>query len=313
MPSVISCSRRTDIPAYYAPWLINRLRAGYCHTMNPFGGQVYRIPLAPPDVIALAFWTRNPAPMSKYLDELEARGYSFYFNMTVTGYSTPFEPHNLPLPAALRTFQEFARRLSASQMRWRYDPIVISSATPADYHLRHFEEIARELAGCTHHCTFSFVQFYGKTTRNMGEIARKAGVSLVQPALEEQQALARQLAEIARGYGMSFNSCCNDALLVEGVTRNRCIDPALIQQLAPGRAEGLKSKPTRPGCGCVASVDIGAYDTCLFDCAYCYATSHPTAARKRHADHNPEDSLLWRPEQLRGQDLNSISVPLKSS
>jgi hypothetical protein len=313
MPSIISCSRRTDIPAFYTPWLMNRLRAGYCHTLNPFGGQVYRVPLTPENVIALAFWTRNPGPMARYLDELEARGYAFYFNVTMTGYPSAFEPHSPALPAALRTFQEFARRLSPVQMRWRYDPIVISSATPVDYHLRHFDEIARELAGCTNHCTFSFVQFYGKTTRNLGEAARKNGVSLSRPGLEEQQALASQLAGIARTHGMTFNACCSEDLLVEGVTKSRCIDPALIQQLAPGRAEGLKSKPTRPSCGCVASVDVGIYDTCLFECAYCYATSHPAAARQRHANHDPEDSLLWRPENLRGLDLETISVPLKNT
>jgi hypothetical protein len=101
-------------------------------------------------------------------------------------------------------------------------------------------------------------------------------------------------------------------LLVEGVTKSHCIDAQLVGKLAPGCADGLKSKPTRADCGCIASVDIGVYDTCLFECAYCYATSRAVTARQRHAAHDAQDSLLWRPEYLRGQDLDEIAISLKS-
>ncbi len=303
MPAVLSCSRRTDIPAFYTPWLMNRLRAGFCHALNPFGGQVYRVSTRPEDVIALVFWTRNPGPLKPHLDELDARGYAFYFTVTITGYPAAFEAHSPPLPAALRAFQEFSDRLSPLRMRWRYDPIVLSSATPPDYHLRRFEALSRALEGYTTHCTFSFVQFYGKTTRNLENAARQAAIELQRPELEEQVTLARKLAEMARARGMSFASCCDDRLAGEGIIKSRCVDPDLIQAIAPGRAGELKPRPTRPDCGCAASVDIGAYDTCLFDCAYCYATSSPAAARRRRAMHDPQDSLLWRPESLRGKDL----------
>ncbi len=300
-----------DIPAFYTPWLLNRLSAGFCHTLNPFGGQIYRVSLAAEDVIALAFWTRNPAPLLAHLDELQSFGIPFYINMTLTGYPQDFEPHSPAQENALRTFREMSERISPERIRWRYDPIVISSATPVEYHLRHFEALAASLEGLTHHCTFSFVQFYGKTSKNLGEAAQRAGIQVERPGVEAQQALARQLAQIAHSRGISFNACCDDHLLVEGVTKSRCIDTDLIRELAPGRADGLKPKPTRPACGCAASVDIGVYDTCRFDCAYCYATSHPTAARQRQAAHNPADTILWRPDNLRGQNLDQMAMPLK--
>jgi hypothetical protein len=304
LANIISCSRRTDIPAFYAAWFINRLRAGYCHTVNPFGGQLYRISLLPEDVIALTFWTRNPAPLYPHLDEMEERGYPFFFSMTITGYPRTFEPHSPPLESALRTFRQFSDRLSPLRMRWRYDPILISSDTPAEYHLRRFEEISATLEGYTSHCTFSFVQFYGKTTRNAGEAARKAGIRLERPDLEAQRSLAQQLAGIAAARGISFNTCCNDPLIGDGVTKSRCIDPALVRAIAAEKAGEIKLKPTRPDCGCAASLDIGIYDTCRFDCVYCYATSQPATALRRHAEHDPQDSILWRPEALRGKDLN---------
>ena len=33
---IISASRRTDIPAFYAPWFFNRLQEGYLLVPNPF-------------------------------------------------------------------------------------------------------------------------------------------------------------------------------------------------------------------------------------------------------------------------------------
>ena len=38
-PVIISASRSTDIPAFYARWFINRLKAGYCIWYNPFNQQ----------------------------------------------------------------------------------------------------------------------------------------------------------------------------------------------------------------------------------------------------------------------------------
>jgi len=32
---IISASRRTDIPAFYSDWFINRIQTGYCNVVNP--------------------------------------------------------------------------------------------------------------------------------------------------------------------------------------------------------------------------------------------------------------------------------------
>ena len=37
-PVIISASRSTDIPAFYADWLINRIEEGYVQWKNPFNG-----------------------------------------------------------------------------------------------------------------------------------------------------------------------------------------------------------------------------------------------------------------------------------
>jgi hypothetical protein len=312
MRRVISCSRRTDVPAFYAKWLVNRLRAGYCHILNPFNSRVFEIALQPEDCIALVFWTRNPMPLLPYLDELDTRGYPYYFHYTLIGYGPPIEAHNPAFETAISTFQRLSDRLSPERVRWRYDPILLSDATPPEYHRQQFERIASQLEGYTQHCTFSFTSFYDKTHRNLAHITGTSGLTFQEPTPAEQQALACELAQIAAAHGMTLNTCCDNALAVAGIQKNRCVDPALVQAIAPDQAQELEAKPTRKDCGCVASVDIGAYDTCLFGCAYCYATNSRAVALKKHAAHDPEDSLLWRPGSLAQVDLRELATVVKA-
>jgi DNA repair photolyase len=259
-------------------------------------------------VIALAFWTRNPAPLLPYLDELDERGYHFYFGCSILGYPDEIESHNPGLQAAIRTFQKLSGRISPQRVRWRYDPILLSSATPEEYHLQRFEEIARALQGYTRHCILSFLEFYGKTGRSLGQVTRESGIRFSNPSLSEKQSLLRRLAGIAGSYGITLYSCCNDDLLVTGVRKNHCIDPELIGQFLTALQPLPPFKPTRRDCGCLESVDIGVYDTCLFGCRYCYATHARQAAWQRHAAHDPADTILWRPESLVGADLDSLAV-----
>jgi hypothetical protein len=37
-PLIVSASRSTDIPAFYADWFFNRLEKGYSAWTNPFNG-----------------------------------------------------------------------------------------------------------------------------------------------------------------------------------------------------------------------------------------------------------------------------------
>jgi hypothetical protein len=309
---IVSASRRTDIPAFYTPWLLKRLQAGFCHWINPYGGQVKRVSLRPEDCLAIVFWTRNPAPLLPHLPALRSAGYHCYFHYTINGYPRAIESHNPPLGAAVDTFRRLAATMAPDLVHWRYDPIVLSDATPADYHLARFAALARHLEGHTRRCYFSFVDFYGKTERNLRRVERDHDVRFSRPDLGEQRQLTRRLREIAAAHGIALYSCCNDGLVGEGVERSRCIDLDTIALLRPDLPLAVRAAPTRQDCGCVECDDIGAYDTCAFGCAYCYATNSRAAALQRRADHDPEDTVLWRPLPLRGVDLATREVRPKA-
>ena len=302
---VVSVSRRTDVPAFFARWFVRRVRAGFCEWVNPFGGRVRQVSLLPEDVIAFVFWTRNPAPLMPFLDELERSGYAFYFHFTLNGYPRALEANNPPVELSIRRFRALADRIGPDRVFWRYDPVVLGQgaglALDADYHRRRFEHLAKELEGYTRRCYFSFVNWYQKTRRNLSRAGLEPGGAgeqvtgdLTRLTAEVRRGLAAELAAIGAAHGITLYACCDDALVgVGGVEKARCVDPEMIGRLRPDRAMSLKPRPTRDQCGCAESVDIGAYDTCLFGCAYCYATRSRAVALARYRAHRPDATRLW--------------------
>ena len=288
---VISASRRTDIPAFYTPWLLNRLEEGYCEWMNPFSGQMSRVSLLAEECVALVLWTRHPAPLLPHLPGLREDGYHCCAHVTLTGYPRTLEPHAPPVEVAVRNFHALSECLGADFVQWRYDPILLSREITAAYHRARFAHLARELAGATTRCLISFVNWYGKTARHLQQVAGEGG--WYDPGPDERRALAVSLSGIAVEYGIGLYACCNPELIGEGIQQAHCVDADLLRRLRPDLALRLRTLPTRAGCGCAASTDIGAYDTCTFGCAYCYATNSFPTARTRQRAHDPHATSLW--------------------
>lgn len=292
---IVSASRRTDIPALYAEWFMNRIRAGSCTVSNPFNPrQVTEVSLRPEDVDAIVFWTRFPRPLLPHLDELDARGYRYYFQVTLLDYPRAIDPGVPPVEAALSAVRDLAARIGPERVVWRYDPIVFSAVTDAAYHRRTFERLAGALQGHTRRCVVSLADPYRKTARRMRALAAQ-GVAVdcevaVGPAIE---ALMTALVHIAGEHGIEIVSCAEEVdLQVYGIPPGRCVDDDLIRSLFGIEVDGRKDPAQRAACGCVASKDIGMYDSCTFGCAYCYATSDFARARQNQARHDPEGSSL---------------------
>lgn len=289
---VISVSRRTDIPALYTEWFLHRIRAGYARYRNPFGGQVYEVSLAPDDVMAFVFWSRNYGPLLPYLPQLDQLGYGGYFHFTITGFGPPLEPYAPSVQHAVDVFKSLADRYSPKHVLWRFDPLVLSGVTSQAYLLEQFESLAHQLHGYTERCYISFVDFYQKTKRNLQSLSAR-GIECEEPTPEQQLALTRRLVELGSRYHIRIYACCESKLLVvSGVSQAHCVDAALLRKLFPGKFRSLKRAPTREGCGCFASRDIGAYDTCIYGCVYCYANASHQKAVENYKNHDPEQPAL---------------------
>ena len=291
---IVSASYRTDIPAFYGDWFLGRVAEGFCRTVNPFNGRVVEIPLARDRVDGIVFWTRNAGPFLAGLEQLSAAGYPFVVQYTLTGYPRPLERSVAPLEASLETMRRIARRYGPRALVWRYDPVMLTSLTPPEWHRETFARLVSALAGSTDEVVLSFVQVYAKTKANSDRAAERFGFSWWDPAPDEKQALLRDLAAIAREAGLAASLCAQSELLGAGLGEARCIDAARLSDLA-GRPIAAETKGNRPGCRCARSRDVGAYDTCPQGCIYCYAVRRPEIAKRRYRAHDPAGALLMPP------------------
>lgn len=300
---IISASYKTDIPAFYGPWFLQRLRVGFCKMVNPYGRQVYTVSLTPDAVDGFVFWTRNIGPFLPALAEVQRMDYPFLVQHTITGYPRALESHVVEATQTVASLRKVADQYGPDVAVWRYDPIMISSLTPPDWHRRHFVELARSLQGVTDEVVVSFAQVYQKTRRNLDQATRTAGFSWSEHEAmpqEEVRALISDLAGIASAYGMRLSICAQKALQVPGVTHEaRCIDATRLERVS-GKAllDKIKLKGNRAECGCFASRDIGEYDTCPHGCAYCYAVMNRDLALTRYKAHDPNDEFLFRTHSL---------------
>lgn len=290
---IISASRRTDIPAFYAEWFANRLKAGSVEVRNPFNPhQVRRVSLARADVDAIVFWTRNPANLLPYLPLLDAQGHAYYFQVTITGYPRALERSVPGMPAAVDAFCALSDRIGPERVVWRYDPILLSNLTDAAEHKRLFDTIATRLRGRTRRVVISFADFYRKTARNLRAVEGLEWHDIA-ASPDAMADLAAHMAAVAAENGLEIQTCAEAHDLSRfGITHGKCIDDGLLRSVFGINVNTRKDKGQRAECGCVQSVDIGAYNTCLHGCAYCYATYNGELAARNRAGHDPMSPCL---------------------
>lgn len=300
-PLVVSASRATDIPAFYAQWFMNRLRAGYCLWENAFNAHQQRH-VSFEKCKAFVFWSKNPQALMPWLSEVEERGYQYYFQYTLNDYEQEgLEPYIPKLEQRIATFQELSERIGKHRVIWRFDPVILGNTLTVESVLERIHRLAERLAPYTEKLVFSFLDMYKKTGNNL----KKLDPLLRPPGAEEARRLAEGIARINAGLvaPVALATCAEELDLYPlGIAHNKCIDPELLVRLCPASPElraisahsfpprqgsllpvvgacgvgGVKDRGQRSSCGCAPSKDIGRYNTCMHLCAYCYANRSKT-------------------------------------
>lgn len=281
---IVSASRRTDIPAFYADWFMNRIRAGFVRVPNPFNArQVATVSLDPRNVACVIFWTRDPRPLLPSLDELDERGFRYLFHVTATGLPEILEPSAPTAEAAVEAVLKLSQRLGPERVIWRFDPILISNLTPPERIAENFDRFSEKLAGAVKQVMVSFVQPYPRALSRMKRLAPQVEPFFPQ-GVQEKGAIMAALARVAASRRMNMTACAaaKDDLSPSGVDPGKCIDPALIKRLWGIEVGRKKDAGQREGCGCAKSIDIGVYGTCSHGCLYCYASCSNALKSGRH-------------------------------
>lgn len=282
---IVNTGGRTDTVQYYSEWLLRRFAEGYVLSRNPlFPNKVSRIELSPDKVDCVVFCSKSYAPILPRLHEITSR-FRTYFYYTITAYGKDIEPGVPSIAESMETLIALSRMVGRMRVAWRFDPVLLAADYPAARILEIFAQMAPVLAPYIDRCIFSFVEVYKKLEVNMPE--------LIPLSLEDMDMLARGLGEIAGENGILIQTCgTNGDYSRYGIHPSGCMTLEIL-----GRANGVafrnrKHRGMRHGCHCIESRDIGAYDSCLNGCKYCYANQTPQKARDNFRLHDPDSPLL---------------------
>lgn len=231
VPVLVSASRSTDIPAFYADWFFYRLdKAGYSAWSNPFNGVKSYVSYK--DTRFIVFWSKNPKPLLQYLPILEKRGIKCYIQYSLNDYEKEGLEKNVPLLSQrIDTFKRLVDTLGKGHVVWRFDPLVLTDQISIDSLLGKVENIGSQLTGYTEKLVFSFADIlsYRKVQANL----QKAHVNYVDWQEEQMREFAHRLSELNQKWGYELATCGEKIDLTEyGVKKNHCIDDNLIIRLA---------------------------------------------------------------------------------
>ena len=325
-PVIISASRSTDIPAFFAKWFFNRLAKGYCVWYNPFNQQPMYISFSKCKVVV--FWTKNPEQIIPFLPELDRRGMHYYFQVTLNDYMKEgFEPNVPPVEKRIETFKKLSQLIGKEKVIWRFDPLIITPTIGPRELLKRIWNIGNQLKGYTDKLVFSFVDV--KAYRKVQNNLVKETMLFTKEDVEKAEANHAQRIEIVEGllkirnawhqegWDIEMATCAEDINLEKyGIEHNRCIDGELMKRIfaddeelvyylhtlkwperdifgqlppIPEKKKNVKDVGQRKICGCMVSKDIGMYNTCRHFCVYCYANTSKESVMKNASKYN-EDS-----------------------
>lgn len=289
---ILSVSRRTDIPAFYSDWFMERLRAGFVYVRSPFNiHQISEIPLSPENVDCIVFWTKNSKPVHKYLPEIDKMGYKYYFQFTITPYHKDIEENIMAKTDIIQVFKDLSNMIGKEKVILRYDPILLNDRYTLNFHYTAFDKLCNHLKDYTEKVVISFLDDYKKISKNI----INSGIREI--TNEEMNKIAENFSITAKKYGLIIETCAEEIDLDKyNINHAKCIDGDLIERIInkslKRNKNGFAKDGNRDFCGCMKCIDIGEYNTCFHRCIYCYANINKNSASENYKKHIKTSPLL---------------------
>ena len=279
---ILFASGRTDIPAFYSNWFINRVKAGFVDVRNPFNQKlVSRINFS--DVDLIMFCSKNPLPM---IDKLDILKVPVLFHVTITPYGKDVEPNIPDKRLIIEGIKKLSLKLGADNVVLRYDPIFLSDKYNVDYHIRAFDKLCKRLKGYVNKIIVSFMDEYKNVRSNKNILKYKAFTR------EDYKKIGEVFSKSAMDNGMSVQTCFEDNDLTEyGFVKGECLSHELAYILTGKKFKSSNVRKEKK-CECVQMVDIGEYNSCMHMCKYCYANYDEKAVSSNFERHDDNSSLL---------------------
>jgi len=302
-PVIISASSRTDIPAFFTDSFIDQWEKGFFVSVNRYGLKEY---ISTQNARVVVFWTKNPAPLLRRIDDLSSLGVNYYFQFTLNDYEEEgFESNVPPLEDRIETFINLSKSIGKERIIWRFDPLIVTGSMDAEKLMRKVSGLAEQVAPYTEKLVVSLSSL--NEHKNVKRKLEEVGIRDFSE--NEIEFIASQLLELGQRFNIDVVACREESLTKYGLNSNKCIDDGLMRRAFSedtklmaflGDGQGLKNKGQIKSCGCIMNKDIGQFNTCHHFCVYCYANSSGNAVKKK-IEMAKEGRIFMVPNQLEVQ------------
>lgn len=282
---IINAGGRTDLVNYFSHWLFYRFEKGEVFSRNPFyPKQILSYKLNPTVVDCVVFCSKNYSPVLKDFYRIYNR-FNVFCHYTITAYGKDIEPNVPDIEQSITVLRNLASQIGSQKVVWRYDPVIFTPYYNIEAHCKAFDYISRQLSGYINYCLFSFVDIYQRVTDAIGDI--------IIPNDEMKEMFCRKVGEIAKKNNIRVQTCATVASYEKyGVGLSGCVTSKILSQALNVNFKNVKHRGIRENCRCLTMRDIGAYNTCLNGCKYCYANTKPYEIKANLKLHNPQSELL---------------------
>ena len=281
---ILSIDFRTDIPAFYSEWILNRFKEGYLYFRNPaYPNRIHKVILDKNHIEGIIWCSKNYAPILDRLHEITDK-FPSVFHYTITGYGPQYEPNVPNKVDSILTFKELSKRYGKEKVIWRYDPIFITNNFTINDHLLAFTILSEELSDFTDRVVINFISMYEKVKQHMP--------GLKEVSYNDKLQIVKSLLTISQVRGLKLQTCGNGLQFkdLEGVEVTGCLDEHALNIM--GIYPKHKTKASPWGCLCYPNTSVGEYNTCLHKCKYCYASKDFDKCDLNYTNHYPDSPLL---------------------
>ena len=281
---ILSIDFRTDIPAFYSQWIVNRFEEGFLYFRNPaYLKTIHKVILDKNHIEGIIWCSKDYLPILHDLHNITDK-FPSIFHYTITGYGKTIEPNVPYLEQSTYIFKELSLRYGKEKVIWRFDPIFYSKDIKENHTLERFEKICKELHDYTDRVVVNFVSPYEKVKRHLPEMIILSN--------DQKKSLIIKMLEICKRYDFKLQTCGNGLQFkdLEGVEVTGCLDEHALNLL--GIYPKSKNKEAAWGCLCYPNTSIGEYNTCLHNCKYCYACADFNKCNENYKQHDPKSPLL---------------------
>lgn len=279
---ILSIDFRTDIPAFYGEWLMNRFEEGFVYFRNPaYPSTIHKIILDKQHIEGIMWCSKDYLPILHDLKSITDK-FPSIFHYTITGYGKDIEPNVPDLEQSIYTFKELSERYGKERVIWRYDPIFFTKEWTYNRHIQNFQYINKQLCRHAGRVVLNFVSLYEKVKRHMPD--------LKEVSYNDKANLIHDFVNISSipiqtcGNGLQFKD-------LEGVEVTGCLDEHALNLMGI-YPKSPKRNAVPWGCLCYPNTCIGEYNTCLHKCKYCYASADFDKCDENFAKHDPKSPLL---------------------